>query len=214
MFSPLITVSILLLVVIATPARAEEAWGARGCDSIVLEGLGAWSAFLASGDVADLSEAFVRGGPQWQQLLDEVGRGRVDPPVTFEVVETVLRSRVGQSVTVWAEVVARQEDHHSDAFGWDFDMVDTPDGCRVWTVLAAERPMASEARPVDTNAIPLTTTSPTTPALTAATSLQAVEAEQPPVVRLPAVVAWVIVITLAGVAAAGYLAPRLDRRDS
>ena len=31
-------------------------------------------------------------------------------------------------------------------------------------------------------------------------------------VRLPALSAWIIVITVIGVALAGYLAPRLDRR--
>lgn len=214
-FSLLIAVSIALLVVVATPARAEAAPGARGCDSIVLEALGAWSAFLVSGDVADLSDGFVRGGPQWRQLTGEADAGRLELPVIFDVVETVLRSHEGESVTVWAEVEARQEDHRSQTFGWDFDMVDTPDGCRVWTVVAAERPIASEIRPVDTNPTALTTTSTTTSrTLTASPPIQAVETGQPRVVRLPAIVAWMIVITLGGVAAAGYLAPRLDRRNS
>lgn len=204
-----------LLAVTAAPAQVFDRPKMVGCEAIVVSALDGWSVFLTSGDVSDLSDAFAWGGPQWEQLRHEAKRGRTGAPVTFEVVETVLRSQTEESVTVWAEVEARQEDHRSQTFGWDFDMVVTPDGCRVWTVVAAERPAASETRPVDTKPTALTTTSTTTaPTLTAPTLVQAVEAERPPVVRLPAIVAWVIVITLGGVAAAGYLAPRLDRRES
>jgi hypothetical protein len=82
-------------------------------------------------------------------------------------------------------------------------------------VVAADRPTGSETA---TGAPPTTATPSTSEvAATSATADRRVEALSEPLkadgTRIPALSAWVVVVTVIGVAAAGYVAPRLDRRS-
>ncbi len=169
-----------------------------------------WSQFTSIGGLAALDGAFFVGGPQYEQLAGERPAGH--PPLLFFVEETVVRSRAATSAIVWARVRVEREGYRPEMLQWDFDLVLTGDGWRVWTVVATEPPFDAA-------------TSPTTPTSTGALGrslTQARESFAPLVaaspsnstsgVRLPALSAWIIVITIAGVALAGYLAPRIDRR--
>ncbi len=179
-------------------------------EEVVEIALEAWSQFTSLGALAALDGAFASGGPQFEQLAGETPVG--DPPVVFLVEETVVRSRAGTSATVWASVWVEREGYRPEVLYWDFDLVRTGEGWRVWTVVPAERP--DEVAP--------SSTTPTTTGATGRSLTQARESSSPIAtatpsnsttgVRLPALSAWIIVITIAGVALAGYLAPRIDRR--
>ena len=126
-------------------------------------------------------------------------------------------ARGPSSETVWAEVVRRRKGIGRETFGWDFDLVRTEDGCRVWTVVAADRPTRAGHLAIDVIDDPdlclgcrrsgERPTHPTRRRLAVGSS-----GGEARTVRASALVAWVVVVTLGGVAFAGYLAPRLERR--
>lgn len=206
------------LVALAAPAQAS---GSELDDlvRVVEDGLRSWEQYANEGQQSDLSW-LVKGGPQWIQLTSEVPIEA--PRLHLEINEIRVRDLRGDSAVVWAEVEARRQGHHSATWRWDFELVFTESEWLVWTVVAAERP----------STVPDTTTSiqPTTTSLPPSSTSSHTASDEDDddalihfgadVVergrggtRIPAISAWVIVVTVAGVAAAGYMAPRIDRRN-
>jgi hypothetical protein len=189
----------------------------------VTEALAGWGEFASSGDLTTVEPWFAEGGPQHQQLEAEsvawTDEGGYEP-LRFVVRELRLR-RVGvETATVWARVEAIRPGFEPRVFSWDFDLVLRDGRWQVWTVVAAQPP--DPAPPVTQVAPGTLTTSPSTTVASLSESppgprelavSPVAEATSPPTgVRLPVLSAWIIVITIVGVALAGYLAPRIDRR--
>lgn len=182
----------------------------------VEDGLRSWERYANEGQHSDLSW-LVEGGPQLIQLTSEVPIG--PPPLRFETNEIRVRALQADRAVVWAEVVARRDGHHSATWGWDFELVAADDEWLVWTVVEAERPTAT---PGTNTSVSSSTTSPPS----SSTSSLVERGDEDASIhigadvvdrgqggtRIPAISAWVIVITVAGVAAAGYMAPRIEKR--
>jgi hypothetical protein len=178
-----------------------------------------WSRFATTRDLALVGGSFVVDGPQWGQFMTEAGVGEGSPsaePLRFEVRRLRVRSLETTTATVWAEVAARRDGFESEIFGWDFDLILRDGQWRVWTIVAADEPTASvEIQPA--GAETATTNSPAAQVFDSqprsfdegTATAAAVTAKG---TRLPALSAWVVVVTLVGVAVAGYMAPRIDRR--
>lgn len=194
---------------IAVPGEPEVHLPASPED-VVGFALEAWSQFTSTGAWSLVDAVFIPGGAQYEQLAGESPSG--SPPLRFVAEQTVIRSLATGSATVWARVRVEREGYQPEVFHWDFDLVRTGEGWRVWTVVPAERP--DEVEP--------SSTTPTTTGTTGRSLTQTRESSSPLAaetpsngttgIRLPALSAWIIVITIAGVALAGYLAPRIDRR--
>jgi hypothetical protein len=177
----------------------------------------AWSTFATSRDFSSVDQWFVVGGPQWEQFETEAAKSS-QITVRFIVLDSVVRAEDDEWATVWARVEVSQQNHRTEVFEWDFDLIHTPHGWRVWTVVPAERPSpedppagvpGSSAETEETRVGDLSTT--TTLAAAVLSPARPAQSEAGGV-RLPALAAWIVVVTLVGVAATGYLAPRLDRR--
>ena len=177
-----------------------------------------WSRFATTRDLALVGGSFIVGGPQWGQFMTEAGVGEGTPgaaPLRFEVRRLRLRDLDTTTATLWAEVAARRTGFESEIFGWDFDLIQTKGQWRVWTVVAADEPTA----PVETQPGGAGTTT-TNSSLPRGPEPEPREFEGRTVAaaasgkgtRLPALSAWIVVVTLVGVAVAGYMAPRIDRR--
>lgn len=178
------------------------------------EALDSWSQFTATADLEVVRFAFVVAGPQLQQFVSEARESTFVNPRQLTVHEIRLRRLDARTATVWAEVEVSQPGHIAQTFGWDFDFTLQDGRWLVWTVVAADRPTDLE-----TVAWTLpTSTTPTTSQLapTSAPTQGGVEVLSDPSnaagTRIPALSAWVVVVTVVGVAVAGYVAPRLDRR--
>ena len=177
------------------------------------EALNSWSQFSATADLEVVRSSFVVGGPQWRQFVSEAAGSAVVDPRRFTVHEAHLRRLDVRTATVWAEVEVSQPGRVAQTFGWDFDFTLEDGQWLVWTVVAADRPTDSESA---MGAFPTTAISSTSqPAATSPTDRRVEALSEPPKAagtRIPALSAWVVVVTVIGVAAAGYVAPRLDRR--
>jgi hypothetical protein len=214
----------LLLVLPSALAPADHAAGSANPDvpeplvKAVHGALDEWSEFATTGDLALVGSSFVVGGPQWTQFKTEAGAGEGTPgaePLRFEVRHLRLRSLDVAMATLWAEVAASRLGFESEILGWDFDLISRDGQWRVWTVVAADEPTV----PVETQPAGAETT-------TSAPSAQVFDSEPRGFeegtataaavtargTRLPALSAWIVVVTLVGVAVAGYMAPRIDRR--
>ncbi len=180
------------------------------------EALAAWADFASSGSVTVVEAAFVVGGPQHELLIDRAGAGVGEmAPLTLRVLESRLRYLGPQQATVWARVEVSRSGFRSETFSWDFDLVRRSGRWQVWTVVPAEpprpdAPMAEAGVQPSATMSSSSTTSTTEPDAAAAPS--EATSSVPRGTRLPALSAWIIVLTIVAVAAAGYLAPRLDRR--
>jgi hypothetical protein len=181
-----------------------------------------WARFASTGDLDTLDETFVKHGPQWQLFRSEsldwdvlVGA----EPMRFKLQETDLRSLGSDSATMWAEVQAARVGFRAEVYSWDFDLIKQDGRWMVWAVVQARSLptgppnysiTATTATPLTINTQPgwATTATP----IPTATGPTESDADSSPGVRLPAISAWIIIITLVGVAMAGYMAPRLDRR--
>lgn len=216
----LVGLAVLVGVPLAAPA-SEEVPGP------IVDGVGealdGWARYATSGDLVALGASFVVGGPQWRQLQaesDQAEGGASEPPLRFEIRQFRLRHLDTDTATVWVEVEASRTGFVSKVFGWDFDLILDNGQWRVWTVVAAEAPSESAqvaADPDPAEPVPTTTsappTSPTVPQSTmAGGALTASAAGQSRGTRIPVLSAWVVVVTVVGVAIAGYMAPRIDRR--
>lgn len=191
-------------------AGAEEVNSPFSPEEVVGFALEAWSQFTSLGELVVLDELFILEGPQYEQLAGEVPAG--DPRMVFRAEQMVVRSEESTSATVWTKVRVEREGYQPEVYEWDFDLVRTSDGWRVWTVVPAQRP--DETPPSST--APTANEGTVPPRNQARASAAPIAASTPSNsttgVRLPALSAWIIVITIAGVALAGYLAPRIDRR--
>ena len=208
----------LFLLADSRSASAAEAEVPAPLANTVAEALAVWAQVATSGDSAVLSAVFVIGGPQHRLLDKESSTWNSASglePLRFMIRELRLRSSGSEAATVWASIEATRVGFESRILSWDFDLIRSDGRWKVWTVLAADLP--------ETDAMPRFESS-----TTSATSTTAALIEEPseqehigaqtihpvvrkPGVRLPALSAWIIVITVIGVALAGYLAPRLDR---
>ena len=210
----------LLLLLSASPrsASAAEAEIPLPLADTVTEALVSWAQFAMTGDSAVLDSVFVVGGPQ-HRLLDEESSTWNSAsglePLRLIVRELRLRSSGSERATVWASIEATRVGFESRILSWDFDLIRLDDRWKVWTVLAASRPEvetmprfeSSTTSTISTTAFP--DEGLTEQEHTEAQTINSVVRQ--PGVRLPALSAWIVVVTVIGVALAGYLAPRLDR---
>lgn len=220
----MLLVSILALAVAVVSSGSAGASGDEDVPPHLVEAVeGAlhdWSQFAATGDLGVVDASFVPGGPQWKEFESEAGGGEgaaAEKPTLLEARRLRTRTIEGSRATVWAEVEASRSGFRPETHTWDFDLIYRDGEWLVWTVVAADEPMALVGVPQDTVESSTTTSLPS-PRLAvgeqrdfdrgAATS----EVVTVQGTRIPAVSAWVIVITLVGVATAGYLAPRMDRK--
>jgi len=179
-----------------------------------------WGRFVESGDPAVLNGSFAPEGPQFGHLSAETDSGPVRPDhrattLTLRGYQIVHRRQ--ETATVRAQVEAFRESHASTLHAWRVDLVSRQGAWLVWNV-----------GPVDTSTEKSGLTSGTTttversegmrfsPLLSSSQEHVAAapvgEPESRAGTRLPALSAWIIVITILGVATAGYLAPRIDAR--
>jgi hypothetical protein len=189
----------------------------------VSEALTEWGEFASTGDITFIESAFADGGPQFRQLREEsvawADNGLAEP-LRFTVRELCLRRRGPEVATVWARVEATRAGFESRLLSWDFDLVRRDGRWQVWTVVAAQPldpapPVVEGAADAPTASSSTTTTSPQeSPPEPREAATSPLGESKPPTggVRLPVLSAWIIVITIVGVASAGYLAPRIDRR--
>jgi hypothetical protein len=207
----------------ALPTSATQSDVPRPLVDAVSQALGEWGAFASTGDLTALRTGFAAGGPQRRQLEAESATWTDDgasKPLRFVIRELRLRRLGTATATVWAQVEVTRPGFESQRFAWDFDLVLREGRWQVWTVVAARPPDAapsvSEVAPETTATSPSTTVasrSESPPETRELAVSPVAEATSPPTgVRLPALSAWIIVITIVGVALAGYLAPRIDRR--
>lgn len=208
----------LLAVVTVTGNSSAARAELTGPLDTVEAAVAAWSTFATSGDFSSVDPWFVVGGPQWEQFETEAAKSSQTAAIRFAVLDSVIRAKDDEWATVWARVEISRHDYRSEIFEWDFDLVHTSDGWRVWTVVPAERP-SPEDPPVVVRGSSAATEgtgvgdlSTTTTLATAVLSPAKPAPSEAGGVRLPAMAAWIVVVTLIGVAATGYLAPRLDRR--
>ena len=226
-----VRVAALLLAVVVLLAGPRSASAAEAEVPVPLAeavsvALVAWAEFATTGDVAAIESGFVVGGPQHRQLDEEssvwIGTDSLEP-VRFTVRELRLRRLGPELATVWTRIEATRVGFESQMFSWDFDLIRRDGRWKVWTVVAADRPepgMATVPRSeawttsaMSMTAAPDTDTKPDEREHYAVPPIESASSSQPRAgVRLPALSAWIIVITVVGVALAGYLAPRLDRR--
>lgn len=192
----------------------------------VADALIAWARFATTGDVGTVETVFVVDGPQHLQFQYESATRRASDtsdPLRFTVQELRLRNLGADTATVWASVDATRVGFQSQAVAWDFDLVRQDGRWKIWTVLPAERPPAGidTTEPAPEPPMVATTLPQPNPDATQSVTIEDPVASPPESdspaqpssgVRLPALSAWIIVITVVGVALAGYLAPRLDRK--
>lgn len=192
----------------------------------VTDALVTWAGFASTGDLAATETVFVVGGPQHRQFANESTTGDVGDtshPLSFTVREIRLRSLGTERATVWVRVNAERLGFESQVFNWDFDLLRRDGRWKVWTVLPAADPPpdAASAGPTTEPLAPTSSTVVDQPPDTLPLTLENSAAfptgsealsQRSRGVRIPALSAWIIVITIVGVTLAGYLAPRLDRR--
>jgi hypothetical protein len=139
----------------------------------------------------------------------------------FTILELRMRSVASERATVWARVEVTRAGHESQTLSWDFDLLRVDGRWRVWTVLGAPRPRMAITHPsaephpslvTTTSSLSTTTTAGTQSTEHVAAAVEAPASNPNSGVLLPLLSAWIIVISVVGVALAGYLAPRLDRR--
>ena len=189
----------------------------------VRQALDEWAEFASTGDITAIVTGFALEGPQRRQLEGESAAienpGDLEP-FRFTVRELRLRSLEAESATVWARVEAARSGFESQIFTWDFDLIRSDGRWQVWTVVEAEPPPLGPRPDLTAQETPISTSATTTTAAPdESIEPTPIEADMAPTdpsvgggVRLPALSAWIIVITVVGVALAGYLAPRLERR--
>ena len=211
-----------LLLATSTPAPAsEDVPGPLA--QLVHQALDEWSQFATTGDLDALGASFAMNGPQWGQFETESvawGGAAGAEPFRLGVHELRLRRLHSTTATVWAKVEAARVGFSPQVFAWDFDLIFSDGRWQVWTVVTADQPpipadMPATAPPTVTEST--TTTAPTALATQREPSamdggISVAGAEPSTGIKLPVLSAWVVVITVVGVAAAGYMAPRMERR--
>ena len=184
----------------------------------VHEAIAEWAGFASTGDIDAIESGFAVGGPQRQQFVQEATIWVDNPypePLRFTLRELRLRSATPEVATVWVRVEATRAGFKAQEFSWDFDLIKSDGRWQVWTVVEALPPATEWAEP---NHTPVTTNAMAVPAPEesfepdADVPVPGSSDSHPERTRIPALSAWIIVITIVGVALAGYLAPRIDRR--
>lgn len=185
---------------------------------VVQTALHDWSRFANTPALEVVDASFVPGGPQWRQFESEAGEATAaGRPALLTARQLRIRTLEESRATVWAEVEASRSGFRSEVYGWDFDLVYMDSEWRVWTVVAADEPTALvEAASDPVQSSTSTTLRALRPTVVAPSDFDsemvAAEPSTAQGTRIPALSAWIVVVTLAGVAAAGYMAPRIDRK--
>ena len=215
----LLVFAVLLLAAVPISVSAADSDVPVPLANAVSEALAVWAQVATTGDNVLIGSAFVGGGPQYRQLEAESSAWDASDslePLRFTIRELLLRTSGPEHATVWASVEVTRVGFESETHSWDFDLIGRGGRWQVWTVLAADRPQSDTIPHVESST---TSTTSTTSALDEEPSeqehtvAQGVDSGRPSSgVRLPAMSAWIVVVTVIGVALAGYLAPRLDRR--
>lgn len=203
-------------------AGADPAWASdrvpEPLADVVVEALEDWTEFAAGGYSEILDGSFAVGSPQRRQLEAEAIAGLSNSaPTRFAVRELRLRGMGSEAATVWIRTEASRPGFEPQTLDWDFDLVRRDGRWLVWSVVEAEppEPTAISTGPITATSTTTTTTSPAPPTSVVDAPVAASEsgASAESGVKLPVLSAWVVVVTLVGVVAAGYLAPRLERRE-
>jgi hypothetical protein len=109
----------------------------------VRDALDAWEAFARSGDLDDVTDAFVVGGPQYRQFRREAGQGRAGPAVghvpEMSVRSVVRVDRDGRRRSVVARMALIGADGVADRRRWMFVLEQLEGTWRVWTVIDRTR---------------------------------------------------------------------------
>lgn len=212
------TVGILVSGPLSAPAADGLAGDAVEAARAAVE---AWSHFAATGDLTMVSELFVVDGPQWKQFeAESVTRGDStgSEHLQLEILEGRVRRLDSATATVWLNVRASRPGFTPETFDWDFDLTRDDGRWLVWTVIPAAEPTGPAEVLISESPTTLSTTTTTTPP--DAPVIDRRDADYgPPMAaagsstgtRIPALSAWIVVVTMVGVAVAGYLAPRFDR---
>ncbi|MFP4554073.1 MAG: hypothetical protein ACLFRT_09465 [Actinomycetota bacterium] len=223
----MVIVSAVIVAFTATARGSDDV--PRSLEEAVAAALEGWSGFATTGNLSAVSTSFALGGPQFRQFEVEANAGGSKPDagaLEMKIRDLRLRRRGSTTATVWARIQVSRAGHIPEVGSWDFDLINEEGRWLVWTVVPAEPPptgAAKESSPPTTLARSTTTlaadSQPHDLSLASAPNPEPVERTQPSSldgstrgVRIPALSAWIIVVTLVGVAAAGYLAPRVDRR--
>lgn len=216
-------------------AMVTTAWGSddaqRPLKEAVEGAIEAWAEFATTGSLSAVKTSFALDGPQFRQFEIEANDGGAKPDVgalEMEIFDLRPRLQDSTTATVWTRLQVSRIGFVPEVVSWDFDLINDGGGWLVWTVIPATTPPSDvtmaepssttrPASPTTTLAAPRATQEPTvvrvpSPDPTVNATASAV-AESSRGVRIPAVSAWIIVITLVGVAVAGYMAPRIDRRQ-
>lgn len=214
-----VTVSIGVLVFLfvgADPAWANGGDAPEALAEVVVEALEDWADFVDRGDIETLDASFAVGSPQRRQLEAEAIAGLSSSvPTRFAVRELRLRGMDSDAATIWVRVEASRPGFEPQVLDWDFDLVRRGDRWLVWSVVEAEPPTPAAISTGPTMATSTTATTAAPPTSVADSTVAVAESAEAPEsgVKLPVLSAWVVVVTFVGVVAAGYLAPRLERRE-
>lgn len=120
------TVTIPTSTTTTTPPVITDTPTAPAVVVALREALAAWGRFAVSGDMAELEDHFVVGGPQRRQLRAESGAIRESPPgpPAYEVTASNVFSVsvTTDDVVMRAEVVWAREGEEPQEFLWDIQM--------------------------------------------------------------------------------------------
>lgn len=94
------------------------------------EALSAWARFANTGDLSMVSESFVVGGPQYEQLRSEIASIEPGPAYTFALTEaSVISQGVVRGVVTVSRVGERDQ-----IFNWDIELDREGDRWKLWSV--------------------------------------------------------------------------------
>lgn len=208
-------------LVIGDSASADTQEMPEGLRDAMDRVLDDWVQFAATGGLEAVGVSFVAGGPQLRQFEIESNTREIvssQPPLRLEARKMRLRRYDPSRATVWVEVEASRVGYISEVFGWDFDLVRDDGRWLVWTVVPATEPTEPPEMLVSGSPTTLSTTTTTTASGAYPLDRRDTDHRSPVAAassssgtRIPVLSAWIVVVTVVGVAVAGYLAPRFDR---
>lgn len=92
--------------------------------------LNAWARFASTGDLSMVGEAFVEGGPQYEQLRSEIGSIEPGSAYTFSLTEATV---IAEGVVRGLVTVSRSGEP-DQVFQWDIELDREGDCWRLWSV--------------------------------------------------------------------------------
>lgn len=108
----------------------SEAEAESGEIPAAVQALQAWAAFVNTGDLSMVSESFVVGGPQYEQLRSEIESIEPGPQYTFALTEaTVVAEGVVRGV-----VTISRPGQRDQVFNWDIELDKEGARWKLWSV--------------------------------------------------------------------------------